>query len=256
MAEAMLAAFLKQGIVAPKDLTASDISPERLAQLRRQYRIGTAATNLEVARKATILFLAVKPQQLDEVLRELAPAITPRHVVFSIAAGKRLATLQRLLPGTRVIRVMPNLPCLVGAGMTAFCPGRRATAADRRLAARILGAFGAVVELAEKHFDMVTALSGSGPAFFSYFIREMTAAATAGGLPAEAARLLAGQTMLGTARLLLEKQLDPADLIRSVTSAKGTTAAGLAKLDRPATAAILHKTLAAAAQRSRELSQA
>jgi len=149
---------------------------------------------------------------------------------------------------------MPNLAVMVGEGMSVFCIGSQAKPSDRKLAARLLGCCGRVVELDERHFDAVTALSGSGPAFFTYLMSALADAAEAEGLPAGAARLLAEQTMLGAARYLLETGIDPTEFVQAVASPKGTTAAGLKVLDASAVRRILGRTIQAAARRSHELS--
>lgn len=255
MAEAILGALLRSGLATADRTVASDVSAERRARVRRRFRIKTCADNGTVMKAASVVFLAVKPQQLDAVLQELAPHATRRHLFISIAAGKTISRLQGLLPGARVIRVMPNMGALVGEGMSAWCAGPRATAADRRLAARLLASFGQVLELPEKKFDAVTALSGSGPAFFTYLLDCMAESAVAEGLTRSEALQLAEQTMLGAARILIGRRTDPRDLIKAVASPRGTTEAGLKVLDASDVAAVLRRTIRAASARSRELSR-
>ena len=256
MAEAILAALIRNRIVPASAIVACEISAERRAFLRRRYRIALAKSPAELAASCEIVFLAVKPQDLDALLAQVAPGLGKRHVLISIAAGKTLAHLQQQAgPGVRLVRVMPNLAVQVGEGMSAFCLGRYAKPGDRRLAVRLLGCCGRVVELPERQFDAVTALSGSGPAFFAYVLSGLAAAAEAEGLSAATARLLAGQTLLGTGRYLQETGRDPAEFIQAVASPKGTTAAGLAVLDASDIAQVLKQTIRAAAGRSRELSK-
>lgn len=256
MAEAMIAGAIRQNFTTPAHILASDVSRERLAALRQQYKIETTSLNTDVPDQVHILVLAVKPQQLEAVLRDLAPHVTADHVVISIAAGKRTEWIESLLPAGRVVRVMPNLACLVGEGMNVFTRGARATEEDAAVVQDILGCCGVALELPEEHFDAVTALSGSGPAFYAWLLDRLVDGAVEEGLPRDQAIVLAGQTMLGTARLLLATGSEPADLAASVTSAKGTTAEGRAVLENAATADVLKKTIQAAARRSRELSQA
>lgn len=255
MAEALMEALLRSGLVRASDLRASDVDAARLAALAARLGIGAAAGNADAVRNADIVFLCTKPQQFDAMLDDLAPSLTPRHLLISIAAGKTLAGMEKRVPGIRVIRVMPNVCCLAGAGMNVFTPGSKATADDRKTAARLLGACGLARELPENQFDAVTALSGSGPAFFARFLLHMVEAAQAEGLSEADALALASQTMLGTARLLMDGPADPAQLIRNVTSARGTTAEGLAVLDQSPFAETVRAMIAAAARRSRELSQ-
>ena len=232
-----------------------EVIAERRAFLRRRYRVGVTDAAGDLVRDCPVVFLAVKPQDLDGLLAQVAPLLGARHLLVSIAAGKTVKRIQRLAGrAVRVVRVMPNLAVMVGEGMSAFCAGPRARPADRRLVARLFGSCGRVVELQERHLDTVTALSGSGPAFFAYVMAALADAAEGEGLPAPAARLLAGQTMLGAARYLLETGRAPAEFIQAVASPKGTTAAGLAVLDASEIRAILGRTIRAAAQRSRELS--
>ena len=253
MAEAMLAGFIEKKAVGPDDILAGDVSGERLTEISRRYGVRITLDNAEVVRNVTVCVLAVKPQQLEAVLRSLAPVFTPDHLIVSIAAGKTTGYLESLLPGRRVIRVMPNIACLVGEGMNVYTRGDLATAQDAVQVANLLGCCGQTVEIPETLFDAVTALSGSGPAFFAYLLDRLVDGAVREGMSREQALLLATQTMLGTARLLLDRQMEPADLAAAVTSAKGTTAAGREVLETPAVAEVLGRTIAAAAQRSREL---
>jgi len=257
MAEAILAALIRGGVARPGDLVACDRLPQRLRLMRARYGVGTTASPAAAARRCRVLILAVKPQDLDELLREIAPLLGKRHLLVSIAAGKTLAGLHGILGGgARVARVMPNLALQVGAGMSVYCLGPAARAADGRTVRAILGAAGRVVELEERHFDAVTALSGSGPAFFAYTMQALADGAAARGLPAATARTLAAQTMLGAAKFLLETGQETAAFIQAVASPKGTTAAGLAVLERSALRGILARTVRAAAARSAELSRA
>ncbi|MEI8244066.1 MAG: pyrroline-5-carboxylate reductase [bacterium] len=257
MAEAILAALIRNRVVPAARIMIREVVAARRAHIRRRYGVCAAATATDLVAACDVVVLAVKPQDLDELLAHVAPALGKRHVVLSIAAGKTLAHLQKLAGRrVRLVRVMPNLPVMVGEGMSAFCLGRQARPADRKLAVRLLGCCGRVVELDERQFDAVTALSGSGPAFFTYLLAALADAAVAEGLPADAARLLAEQTMLGAARYLLETGIAPDDLIQAVASPKGTTAAGLAVLEASAVRQILGRTIQAAARRSHELSVA
>jgi pyrroline-5-carboxylate reductase len=254
MAEAIVASLLNSRTVEAHGIFASDISAERRRSLKRQYGINVYSSNKVIPGMAEIVFLAIKPQQIDEVFADAGPNITDHHLVISIVAGRKIAAIQSAFPQARIIRVMPNLACLVSEGMSVFCAGSTASVDDRKTATKLLSCFGKVLELPEEKLDAVTAVSGSGPAFFAYFMDKIVDAGVKEGLARQDALLLAEQTMMGTAKLLMEKKLDPQNLIQSVASAKGTTAAGLAILEKSAVAGILQKTIAAAAQRSRELS--
>ena len=254
MAEAMIASLINSKMLAPHEISVSDISADRRGLVKQSYSVNVYSKNQVISGVAEIVFLAVKPQQLPEVLGEIASNVGHQHLVISIVAGKKIQFIQSQLPQARVIRVMPNLPCTVSEGMSVFCMGDTANASDRQTASRLLSSFGEVLELPEERFDAVTALSGSGPAFFSYFLNQLVDASVKEGLDRKDALMLACQTMRGTSRLLIEKHLDPADLIKTVTSAKGTTAAGLAVLDKSDVSEILNQTIKAAAKRSAELS--
>jgi len=254
MAEAMIGSLIEAKQLLPHELSVSDISPERRAVIKQRFRVNVYSKNQVIPGVADVLFIAVKPQQLADVLGEIASGVGRQHLLISIVAGKKLEFIQSMLPQARVVRVMPNLPCTVSEGMSVFCMAPEASVADKQMASRLLSYFGEVLELPEEHFDAVTALSGSGPAFFSYFLNQMVTAAVGEGLSRENALLLAGQTMLGTAKLLIGKKIDPVDLIKAVASARGTTAAGLEVLGRSDLPGIISQTIKAAAKRSAELS--
>jgi len=254
MAEAMIASLVNSKTLLAHEVLACDISDERRRLLKSRYGVNMYSKMSPVVGSVQVLFLAVKPQVLDDVLNEISDSITKSHLVVSIAAGRKISWIEKRIPSARVIRVMPNLPCLVGEGMSVFCLGSRATAKDERTAVKLLSSFGKVLKLPEDQFDAVTALSGSGPAFFVYVLDKMVAAGVRQGLSPEDALLMAEQTMLGTSKLLMEQGEDPKELIADVASGKGTTAAGLAVLEKSTIAAILNKTIKASSDRSEELS--
>jgi len=258
MAEAIISGVVRAGMVKAAAICACDKVPQRLRELARRYRgLQTTEDVAIVMAKCEIVVLAVKPQDMGTLLASIAPLVTGKHLFISIAAGKTLSGLQALLGAkARLVRVMPNLGLRVGAGMSVYCRGAKARVADGRRVKAIMETAGVVIELNETHFDAVTALSGSGPAFFAMLMQAMVAGAVAQGLPAESALLLALQTMLGTAQTLLQTGEAPADFIKAVTSPGGTTAAGLAVLEKSAVQRTLARTIAAAAKRSATLSKA
>jgi pyrroline-5-carboxylate reductase len=257
MAEAIIESLQRADLpISPFYIQASDADPARPAALAKRLGIEIAPSNRDAVQWADTVFLCVKPQQLEEVLREIADVVTPKQLMISIAAGKRLADIEHRLAGARVIRVMPNVCCLVGEGMNVFTLGAHATEEDRETALTLLNACGVAHELPEAQFDAVTALSGSGPAFFARFLIHLVEAAKAEGLTEDDATVLATQTMFGTALLLRNSDLSPEQLVRNVTSAKGTTAEGLAVLDASDFGDVVRATIAAAARRSRELGRA
>ena len=254
MGGAILRSLLKAKITRPSEIRVCDALPARSEQLSADYGIKPASAEAVVA-ASDVVFLAVKPQDLTALLAPLPHEAFQKPLFISIAAGRRIAWIEERLPGARVVRAMPNLGVSAGLGMTAYCGGSRIRKMDLRLAGRLLGSTGKVCELPEDQLDAVTALSGSGPAFMAYIVQAMVEGGVALGLLEETAIALAVQTMLGTAAVLSEEPIDIGAFIRSVTSAKGTTAAGLAVLEKSALAGTMKRTLAAATRRSRELSR-
>ena len=214
--------------------------------------------NAEIARRCSLIFLAVRPQDVAAVAAEVKPLLTSDQTLVSIVAGKTLAGLRKAFgPKVKLVRVMPNLALRARAGMCAVCPAAKTprAAVDRVL--QILGCAGEAVLLPEKAFDAVTALSGSGPAYFAFMEQAMAEAGVALGLKPNVARLLAEQTMFGTAKFLRESGADLQQFIAGVCTKGGTTAAGMRELSRAGSfKRIVAKTLAAAARRSRELATA
>lgn len=254
MATALAKGLCAAGFTEPGLITASDVVPTARKQFA-DVSGGTAATsNSEVAAKADILILAVKPQQMKEVLAELAPKLEPRHLVVSIAAGIPLARITGALgKERRLVRVMPNTPCLVGASASAFCLGGAATADDGKLVERLLSAVGISYQLPEHLLDTVTGLSGSGPAFVYVMIEALADGGVKMGLPRDTALKLAAQTVLGSAKMVLETGEHPGALKDAVASPGGTTIAGLHALESGALRGTLMNAVEAATLRSREL---
>lgn len=204
---------------------------------------------------ADIILLAVKPPIIADVLGAIAPSLTPAHLIISIAAGVRLAAMEARVPaGVPIIRAMPNTPCLVGQGAAALCRGANATDAHLADAQALFASVGQSVEVAETLMDAVTGLSGSGPAYVYLMIEALIDGAVRQGLPRDTARLLAVQTVLGAAQMVAQSDAHPAQLRDNVTTPGGTTIAGLAALERGGVRSALSDAIAAATQRSKELS--
>jgi len=255
MAEAILSSVI-QGGCEPWEVMACDKSEERRKLMEKQYQVIVTDDPALAVKSCKVLVLAVKPQDFDALLTGIKDKLTEKHLLISIAAGKTLAAIKKVAGSRpRVVRVMPNLALMVQEGMSVYCPAKNAKPADKRLVAQIFGGAGSALELPEKHFDAVTALSGSGPAFFAYALQAMIAGGVALKLPKDAARLLAEQTLIGTGIYLQKTGRDIAEFIQAVTSPKGTTAAGMAVLEKSTVKAAYAKTLAAAAARSAELSK-
>lgn len=250
MGQALIAGLRAQG-VAGRRLFAADPDP---VMQRRIRRLGAHTADLcHVACQADVVVLAVKPQQMRQVVEAVAPCLGPRQLVISIAAGITLRWLQQRLRKVPVVRAMPNLPATVGCGFTALACGRLALASHRRLASALFGASGTVCELPERLFDAVTAVSGSGPAYVFFLVQAWEDAARALGLPPAAAACAIRQTLEGSACLLAASHEDAGALIQAVASKGGTTEAALKVLARRRVSAHLVEALRAAARRSREL---
>lgn len=247
MGEALLAGLLSAG--DERSIRVVEAVPARAAELAERYPDVTVTDTVGAA-AGTVL--AVKPHQIAEVAGAVAAAGTDR--VLSIAAGVTIAAIEDGVgPDVAVVRAMPNTPALVGAGAAAIAGGTRATDADLAWAAGILGAVGQVVTVPESLLDAVTGLSGSGPAYVFLVLEALIEGGVAAGLPRDAAESLAGQTLLGAARLYLEGDATPAELRAQVTSPGGTTAAGLRVLEQRAVRAALIDAVVAARDRATEL---
>jgi len=253
MAEALIAGIIKAKVVSPIMILASDISPERLDYLKNTYKIGVTGSNQKAADFAGIVILAVKPQVLPEVCSRLR--VKSKTLIISIAAGQGLDKLQKLFPENPVVRVMPNNPALVGAGISAVSFGEQVTEGALDKVNRIFRSVGEVVKVQEKLMDAVTGLSGSGPAFIYLLVEAMVEAGEKLGLNKGDAEKLSAQTVLGSAQTLLKTKKTPRELREMVTSPGGTTLSGLrVLLDRKANEALTEAVIAAA-KRAAELSR-
>ena len=253
MGQALIKGLLATG-VSPRRLWAADAHDAPRRQVARRFRIRVTGDNIEVARHARILVLAVKPQQCPDVLKQLRGHLTSRHLVISIAAGITLRWLQTRLPGIAVVRVMPNLPAKVGCGFSVISIGRSTRPRHRATALALFGAVGDVLELPERHFDAVTAVSGSGPAYVFFLVQAWEQAARSLGLPPAAAASAIRQTLRGSVCLLRSSSATAGALIGQVASKKGTTEAALTVLAQRRTARHLVEAIRAAARRSKALS--
>lgn len=254
MASALIGGLTRSRLVEPASILASDVDPERRLQATRRFGVRTTSDNREVVKFADILVLAVKPGVAPKVLEEVGGAVRADQVVISICAGISAAFVEsHLATKPPVLRVMPNTPALVGAGVSAVACGTHATAEHCALAKTIFAAVGEVVEVAEKHMDAVTALSGSGPAYFFYLMEALDAAGLAEGLPPGVTEKLVKQTALGAAKLSLDSNEDPRKLRQNVTSPGGTTEAALRVLENNNVGNLLVQAVREAAKRSREL---
>jgi pyrroline-5-carboxylate reductase len=257
MGEALIRSLLHSGRVASKQILASDLDAARLRMLADELQIRVAKSNREAVPGAHSVVLAVKPQIVPAVLAELAGAFTSEQTLVSIAAGMTTDSLCQLsgLPPEQVVRVMPNTPALVGAGVAAIAVTPQSDAARVAQVRELFSVVGSVVEVDEKLMDAVTGLSGSGPAFVFQIIEALSDGGVAAGLPRVIATELAARTVLGAARLVLERGEHPAALKDMVASPGGTTIAGLRAMEAKGVRAALIEAVVAAAKRSEELSK-
>jgi pyrroline-5-carboxylate reductase len=254
MAEALIRGLLGTNLVPADLLAATDVRAERTAQLIRQFAITAHGDNARLVREADVVILAVKPQIMATVLAEVAPAVTARHLLVSIAAGVSTATIRAALgKDARIIRVMPNTPALVLQGATAIARGQGLTAEDLGVAEEIFGAVGRVVVLDESLMDAVTGLSGSGPGYVALVVEALADGGVKMGLDRATAMTLATQTVLGAAQLLAETGMHPGALKDMVSSPGGTTIAGVSALEEGGLRHTLIRAVERATLRSREL---
>jgi pyrroline-5-carboxylate reductase len=256
MATALAKGFVRAGLLSAQQVMASDPSATALSSFGEQVGAKTTGFNPDVLKFADVLILAVKPDQILSLLKEIQSGLTDKHVLISIAAGIPLARLEENLPeGTRLIRVMPNTPALVGASASAFAAGRYALPEDSALAQKLFSAVGLAVPLKEPLLDAVTGLSGSGPAYVFAMIEAMSDGGVAAGLPRDVATQMAAQTMLGSAKMLLETGQHPGMLKDMVTSPGGTTIEGIHELEKGALRGTLMNAVRASAEKARKLGQ-
>lgn len=255
MGEALTKGILESKLVDKKDLMGYDVIAERRDHIRERFGIRVAGSNPDLIASSSVVILAVKPQQFDVLLVEVSRAFGPTHLVISIVAGKTTKYIEKFIKAkVPLVRVMPNTPALIEAGISAIAPGSYCRANDKEVARSIFQAVGEVVEVKEELMDIVTAISGSGPAYFFYLIESLVKCGVRHGLTEEVARKLANQTALGSARMVVQTQEDPKVLREKVTSKGGTTEAAFGVFDRVKLDQIYSEAVDAAVKRSRELS--
>jgi pyrroline-5-carboxylate reductase len=252
MGEALLNGLLRGGR-KPADLLFTERHADRAKQLQKQYGV-TAVSSAQAAESADTLLLAVKPQEMSLLLDELGPVVTPRNLVITIAAGIPAAFIEKqLAEGTPVVRVMSNTPVFVDEAMSAIAAGAHASEEHLERTEALLSPVGKVIRVPEYQLDAVTALSGSGPAYFFYLVEAMIDAGILLGLPRAIAAELIVQTAVGSAKMLRESGEHPVQLREAVTSPGGTTIAAIRELENHGVRAALLAALEAARDRSKEL---
>jgi len=253
MAEALITGLLGAGLVEPTSIYASDINTARQEYLKQKFGIQTT-DNSAVVNTADIVILAVKPQAIAGLLEEIAPKVHPELTVISIVAGIPTDFIESFFSGpVPVVRVMPNTPCLIGQGASAVCAGKFCPQPNVEKALAVFKAAGQAVVVSESMMDCVTGLSGSGPAYMYMIMEGFIDGAVRLGLSRDVARVLTAQTMLGSAKMVLDTGEHPAKLKDMVTTPGGTTIAGLYALEEGALRALLMKAVAEAASRSSQL---
>ncbi|MFC1914815.1 pyrroline-5-carboxylate reductase [Chloroflexota bacterium] len=254
MGEAMLSAILDRGLAAAESLTVSDISQSRRQYLKREYGISVMNDVQLASSQNEIVVLAVKPQNLAEVIAELGGRLKPAQLVLSILAGTRIDTLRAGFKHERIVRVMPNTPAQIGEGISVWTATASVTEQQKRWTGSILGAMGKEIYVDdEKYIDMATAVSGSGPAYFFLFAESLVAAARHIGLADNVAYELVLQTMLGSGRFLQKSGKSPVELRRMVTSPGGTTVEALDVFQKGKFAELVKQAVTAAYNKAESL---
>ncbi len=254
--EALISGLLSSGWRDAADLAASSRREERVAELAERFGIAATTSNAEAAAGAALVVIAVKPQDLDSLLGELGTLVQPDQTVLSVAAAVPTAAIERhLANGVPVVRAMPNTPSTVHEGMAGICAGAHAGEAHMALAEEALRHLGRVVRVPESQMDAVTAISGSGPAYFALLAEAMIEAGILLGVSREISTQLVVQTMLGTAKQLRDEKMHPVELREMVTSPGGTTIAAIRELEQAGVRAAFLNAIQAAMDRSRELAR-
>jgi len=255
MGEALLRGIIGSGLMPPDDILASDTDSKKLGELVDELGITAVEGNCELVKSASVVLFALKPNVIEKVLLEVSPHFNPPKWCISIAAGIKTDVIENILPPeTPVVRVMPNTPAMVSAGMAAICPGQHASEEHTQKTQQIFQAVGKAITVQEKLMDAVTALSGSGPAFVFLVIESLTDAGVQLGLSHADAAIMAAQTVFGAGKMVVDTGEHPAVLKNKVTSPGGTTAAGLYQLEHNGARAAIIDAVVAAATRSKQLS--
>lgn len=257
MGEILARGISRSGLVPPDQIYLADVNAQRSVQLAELHGFQVAESNVAAAGAANIILLAVKPQDVETVLRQIDPVIGSDHLLVSIAAGVTTARIEWVLASDcRVVRAMPNAASAVGEGITAICAGSSADSSDLDVAEQMLSGAGKVLRISERYIDAVTAVSGSGPAYFALFAEAMVDAGVSIGLARTIATELVVQTMVGTAAMLAQGGMHPLEIREAVTSPGGTTAMALRELERAGVRAGVSNAIQAALDRARALAAA
>jgi pyrroline-5-carboxylate reductase len=247
-------AFCRQKVLQPGNISATVNHAERAGVLSAKYGIEVTTDNRAAIRDADVILLCVKPQTLGDVVREIGNDLLPDQLLISIAASVPTSYIEQRVPaGIPVVRAMPNTPSMVGAGMTAFCCGKAVKPQDLDVVGTLFGTVGETVRVDEKHMDAVTGLSASGPAYVFMILESLAEGGVKMGLPRDIAMKLAGQTVMGSAKMMLETGDHPALLKDAVATPAGCTVDGILELEEGGLRVTLIKAVVKASQRAKEL---
>jgi pyrroline-5-carboxylate reductase len=256
LGEALVSGIVSSGFRDAGEVVVTDVREARLAELAQRYAVQTTRTNADAIASAGVVVIAVKPQDFPTLMGEIGSLLRTDQTVLSVAAGITTAGIEKgIAAAVPVVRAMPNLPATVHEGMAGICAGAHATETHLAAAEAVLRSVGSVVRVAEKHMDAVTALSGSGPAYFALLAESMIEAGLMLGLSRDVSTELVVQTMLGTAVLLRDEKMHPVELREMVTSPGGTTIRAIRELEVAGVRAAFFNAIQAAMDRSRELAE-
>ncbi len=255
MGSCILGGVVKAKVFPPQDIYIYDIDKDKTSILQKKYKVNVSCDNIELTKKARVMLLSVKPKEMGKLLSDIKEHLLGEKIIISIAAGIPISFIEKTLgEKISVIRAMPNIACQVKEGMCVLSGGSYAKKKDINLVQNIFAPLGEVWTVEEKYLDAVTALAGSGPAYFSVIIEALSDAGVKIGLPRENALFLATQTALGTAKMIKEEKIHPAILKDRVSSPGGTTIAGLSELENGKVRASIIKAVGAAYKRAKEIS--
>ncbi|MBN1998620.1 pyrroline-5-carboxylate reductase [candidate division KSB1 bacterium] len=255
MGEALLGGLLRANLTKPENITATDIRQERLDLLNQKWQVKTTTDNVQAVKNADIIVFCIKPQTIGKVLDQIKDVIKEKQLIISIIAGIPTRLINKAIGKKNpIIRVMPNIPAVIDEGASGLCLGQYAQDIDRDIAVQIFEAVGKVEVVLESQMDVITALSGSGPAYIYMIIEALTDGGVMMGLPRDVATRLATQTVLGSAKLVRETAIHPAVLKDQVTTPGGTTISAIKELEIHGLRPMLIRAVEVATQKSKELS--
>lgn len=253
MASAILKGIINSSLFKNDEIIVSDKNQASLDMLKNDFGINITSSNSDVVKNSEIVLFAVKPFVLRDVLEEIKPFITEKNTVLSIAAGISISTIEEIIGKFPVVRIMPNTPALVNEGMSAVCKGNFAADRHEKIAEEIMSSVGKVIKTEEKYIDIITAISGSGPAFYYYIINEIAKAGEKLGLDYQTCLKLSAQTAYGSAKMIMDTNVSPEQLIINVTTPGGCTAVGNDVLKDRNVSDILFETIEKTKQKAFEL---